>query len=92
MKKLPPITPTDLARIAPLSEERQRIELAKLKKGFPPFTYTPTRNRLPDIMNVQVGGLFADHKVTWEQTRTALISSCARSSPPLSALTTSTSS
>ena len=77
MKNLPSISPTDLARIAPLSEERQLIELAKLKKGYPPFTYKPTRNRLHDIMNVQVGGLFDGHKVTWKQVRNALISSCA---------------
>lgn len=76
MKKLPPITPTDLARIAPLTEDLQRVELAKLKRGFPPFTYKPTRNQLPDIMNVQVGGLFVGQKVTWEQVRAALTSSC----------------
>jgi hypothetical protein len=77
MKKLQSISPTDLARIAPLSEDRQRIELAKLKKGYPPFTYRHTRLKLADILNLQVGGLFAGQKAGWEHIKAALIADCS---------------
>lgn len=76
MKKLPSISPTDLARIAPLPEDQQRNELNKLKKGWPPFTYRHTRLKLPDILNLQVGGLFEGHKANWAQVQAALVSDC----------------
>ncbi|MEM6627731.1 MAG: hypothetical protein AAF719_13620 [Pseudomonadota bacterium] len=77
MKKLPSISPTDLARIAPLDEAQQRNQLSKLKAGHPPFTYRHTRLKLPDILNLQVGGLFAGPKVSWARIEEALISDCA---------------
>lgn len=75
--KLRSISPTDLARIAPLTEDRQRTELMALKNGRPPFTYNPIRKRLPDIFNLQVGGLFEAQQTTWEQTKAGLIGACS---------------
>ncbi|MEO0882914.1 MAG: hypothetical protein AAFY34_09275 [Pseudomonadota bacterium] len=77
MKKLPSISATDLARIAPLAEEQQRRELALLKKGYPPFTYNPIRKCLADILSLQVGGLFGQQPSTWEQTKASLTLACA---------------
>ena len=77
MKKLPSISPTDLARIAPLPEDLQRSALSKLKNGRPPFTYRHTRLKLPDILNLQVGGLFDEQKASWQQIENSLISDCA---------------
>ena len=76
MKKLPSISPTDLARIATLPVAQQLIELQKLKKGFPPFTYRHTRLKLPDILNLALGGMFSDTKAEWKHIEDALRRDC----------------
>lgn len=70
------ISPTDLARIAPLNEDQQRIELQKLKDGHPPFNYNPIRKRLADIFNLRVGQMFEPRELNWEQIRRGLIQAC----------------
>ena len=76
MKKLPSISPTDLARIAPLPENRQRSELEQLKRGFPPFSYRHTRSVLPALMNMKIGSLLEHRKLTWAETEKSLRRMC----------------
>lgn len=77
MKKLPSISATDLARIAPLAEAQQVAQLQQLKRGFPPFTYKHTRARLPDLLNLEAGPLLPGPSSTWPQIEKALVSACA---------------
>lgn len=43
----------DIARLAPLARDEQRIRMRRLTKGGGRFSLNPTRDQFPDIMNVQ---------------------------------------
>ena len=51
--KTPQLHKTDLARIAPMQRDRQRICLERLRNGYPPFSYRPLHALLHEIFNVQ---------------------------------------
>ena len=76
MKKPPSISPTDLARIAPLPEYQQRFQLDQLKRGYPPFTYGHTRSVLSALMNMQDGQLLEHRELSWEEIEAALCRKC----------------
>lgn len=46
---------TDLARIAPLAPAERQIALEAIKLGHPPYNLHPSRHRVLDIFNVEVG-------------------------------------
>ncbi|MCQ8184582.1 type VI toxin-antitoxin system SocB family DNA replication inhibitor toxin [Parvularcula maris] len=49
----------DLARIAPMGRDEKRAALQRLKKGWPPYSYSHVRNAFGSILNLKVG-LFPD--------------------------------
>jgi hypothetical protein len=49
IRRLPEI---DLARIAPLSVQQKRRQLERHKAGRPPFSYSPLRRTIHDVINV----------------------------------------
>jgi hypothetical protein len=62
------IPETDLANIAPLSRDRKRRELEKLKLlKYIPYSYKPTRLSILDIFNVEAGPLATGARTTVEQ-------------------------
>ncbi|MEZ2132873.1 MULTISPECIES: hypothetical protein [unclassified Sinorhizobium] len=50
---IPLLPDTDLARIAPLSEDMKRVYLKQMKAGFATFSYKHVRSCFNDIFNVQ---------------------------------------
>lgn len=76
MKNLPSIPATDLARIAPLTEDQQHAQLHQHNKGWPPFTYQPTRGMLPGLMNIQIGSMFKQPDLTLKQVEDGLRRTC----------------
>ncbi|WP_421400855.1 type VI toxin-antitoxin system SocB family DNA replication inhibitor toxin [Agrobacterium fabrum] len=54
---IPPLPDIDLARVAPLSEDRKWAVLQKMKGGFSTFSYRPVVGSYSDIFNVQLGML-----------------------------------
>lgn len=76
MKKLPSITPTDLARIAPLTEDQQRIQLRQYRRGFPPFTYKHTRSVLSELLKIRKRSMFDQQDLSWAEIEAALKASC----------------
>lgn len=68
MLKLPQIPPTDLARIAPLTDDEKRTKLSQIKTGINvPYNYKPARECYHDIFNVQAGFDFGKQPPTpWQ--------------------------
>ena len=50
---MPQLRKTDLARIAPMQRDRQRICLEQLRNGYPPFSYRHLHALLHEIFNFQ---------------------------------------
>lgn len=57
----------DLARIAVLAPDEQRHRLRKLKVGYPPHTYHPLRNCVPDIANMHGDLLRVLPRTPWDK-------------------------
>lgn len=64
--KIRPLPDTDLARIAVLPEDKRRAALEHFWLGFPPYSYSPTRDCLPDIMNVWSPMFGPAPRASWE--------------------------
>lgn len=50
---MPLLPDTDLARIAPLSDDMKRSALRRMRAGFPTFSYEHVRRCYGDIFNIQ---------------------------------------
>lgn len=76
--KTPRLHETDFARIAPLaSADAKRAALMRLKGGFSPFSYNPTRKHLSAILNAKPILLMDEPDVTWEAVKSAVEKSAA---------------
>ncbi len=73
--KIPPLPPTDLARIAMLPVHMQRPALQQVKGGAQGPNYNPTRKQLPDIVNRQPGPFVAE-RAPWNIVRENLGRAC----------------
>jgi hypothetical protein len=58
---------TDLARIAPLSQDAKRRALQQVKFGIPPFSWEPIRRTWSDILNVQPEMFGPTAPTSWAQ-------------------------
>ncbi len=73
---IPLLPDTDLARIAPLSDELKRSALRQMKGGFSTFSYKPVRGCFGDVFNLQVGMLAPVQPTPWEKIYERLIKAC----------------
>jgi hypothetical protein len=55
----------DLARIAVMSADQARVALKQMKSGWAPYSYSPTRQMLLDILNVEPGELGQASRTEW---------------------------
>lgn len=62
IRRLPEI---DLARIAPLANDRKRSALEIFRLGHPTITYKPVRARFADIFNVKPDLFAATDPTAW---------------------------
>lgn len=63
--KIRPLPDLDLARIAPLPRDRKRAALEQIKLGHPPFSYSPMRRSILEVLNVDVGPLGVVPRAPW---------------------------
>ncbi|MBD9621474.1 hypothetical protein IB279_00805 [Ensifer sp. ENS06] len=72
-----PLLPdTDLARIAPLSDELKRSALRQMKGGFSTFSYKHVRACFGDVFNLQIGMFAPVQPTPWEKIYERLVRSC----------------
>ncbi len=73
IRRLPDI---DLARIASLPSEQQRLQLERMRNGRPPFSYNPLRTCFHDIFNVQPEMFGLAEPTAWEIVERRLRAKC----------------
>jgi hypothetical protein len=73
---MPLLPDTDLARIAPLSDELKRSWLRRMKTGFSIFSYKPVRSCFGDVFNLRVGMFAPVEPTPWEKINERLIRAC----------------
>jgi hypothetical protein len=66
--KIRPLPEIDLARIMHRPRLEMRSHLAGIGDGFPPHSYNPTRETIPDLLN-QRGDLLSVGALDWETIR-----------------------
>lgn len=73
---IPLLPDTDLARIAPMSDELKRSALRQMKGGFSTFSYKPVRGCFGDVFNLQIGMLAPVEPTPWRKIYERLARSC----------------
>ena len=73
---MPLLPDTDLARIAPLSDDQKRIALKQMQGGYSTFSYKHVRSCFADICNLQVGMFAPVAPTPWEKIKERLTKSC----------------
>jgi len=73
---IPLLPDTDLARIAPLSDDAKRSQLTQMRGGFSTFSYKPARSCFGEVFNVQLGMFGPVEPTPWEKIRERLIRTC----------------
>ncbi|MET4689193.1 type VI toxin-antitoxin system SocB family DNA replication inhibitor toxin [Sinorhizobium fredii] len=73
---MPLLPDTDLARLAPLSDELKRSALRQMKGGFSTFSYKPVRSCFGDVFNLQIGMFAPVAPTPWEKISERLIRAC----------------
>ena len=68
---------TDLARIAPLPAPQRQTALEAVKLGHPPYNLHPVRNRVLDILNVEVGMLTGSVRASLSVIESLIRSECS---------------
>jgi hypothetical protein len=65
--KIRPLPEIDLARIAPLSRDEKRRALEQIQLGHPPYSYSPMRATISDVLNVQSDLLGSVPRTPWQK-------------------------
>ncbi|ASP97024.1 hypothetical protein GOC87_04635 [Sinorhizobium meliloti] len=73
---IPLLPDTDLARIAPLSDDLKRSALRQMKGGFSTFSYKHVRACFGDVFNLQIGMLAPVQPTPWEKINERLARTC----------------
>lgn len=63
--KTRPLPDLDLARIAPLPRDQKRRALEAMRLGRPPYSYSPMRQSILDLLNIEAGPLASTPRVPW---------------------------
>lgn len=83
--KIPRLPETDLARIAPLPRDQKYLELRRVKLGRPPYSYSPVKKNILDILNISPGPLVELARTPWEKVAAQIIRACKRSEDEIQA-------
>ena len=70
--RIRPLPEIDLARIAPLSRDEKRRALEQVRLGRPPYSYTPVRATISDVLNVQSELIGPMPRTPWEKISVAI--------------------
>ncbi|WGI74532.1 hypothetical protein QC756_01305 [Sinorhizobium meliloti] len=73
---MPLLPDTDLARIAPLSDELKRSALSQMKGRFSTFSYKHVRACFGDVFNLQIGMFAPVQPTPWEKIYERLLRTC----------------
>ncbi|MDR6755155.1 hypothetical protein J2Y48_000428 [Mycoplana sp. BE70] len=73
---MPLLPDTDLARIAPLSDELKRSALKRMKGGFSTFSYKHVRACFGDVFNLQIGMFAPVQPTPWDKISERLMRAC----------------
>ncbi|MEH2590981.1 type VI toxin-antitoxin system SocB family DNA replication inhibitor toxin [Bradyrhizobium sp. AZCC 1721] len=65
--KIRPLPEIDLARIAPLPKDEKRRALDQMRLGHPPYSYSPVRATISDVLNVQSDLIGPMPRAPWEK-------------------------
>ena len=63
--KTRPLPDLDLARIAPMPRDQKRKALEAMRLGRPPYSYSPMRQHIFDLLNIQAGPLACTPRAPW---------------------------